>query len=329
MIVLVTGATGFLGGRVAARLLAEGHQVHALHRPGRAAAVPSGAVAVEGDLRNAGDVARALEPAAAVVHCGARVETRGPAQEFEETNVEATRRIVAAATGGRHVVHVSSLSVYDVRRDGDVITEDSPYESGAGDRGLYSQTKLAADRLAMEAAGAGALVTVVRPGVLYGPGRKPPLARQSFAFRSYRFILGSPRYLLPLVHADNVADAIVLALANPAARGRAYTLVDPQIPLHHYLQIYRAAAGARWRPVFVPSAPLLPMAAAAQALFRLARRRSPVTPHQIRRATWSAVYDCSRARDELGWRSRIKLAPGVQQALAAATAAATEEQGNS
>jgi nucleoside-diphosphate-sugar epimerase len=329
MIVLVTGATGFLGGRVAARLLAEGHRVHALHRPGRAAAVPPGAVAVEGDLRNAGDIARAVEPAAAVVHCGARVESGGPTWEFEETNVEATRRILGAATGGRHVIHVSSLSVYDVRRDGDVITEDSPYESGAGDRGLYSQTKLAADRLAMEAAATGAPVTVVRPGVLYGPGRKPPLARQVFALRSFRFILGSPRYLLPLAYGDNVADAIVLALTTPAARGRAYTLVDPQIPLHHYLQIYRAAAGARWRPVFVPAAPLLPVAAAAQAVFRLARRRSPVTPHQIRRATWSAVYDCSRARDELGWRSVIKIAPGLQLSLAATPAPAAEEQGDS
>ena len=317
MTILVTGATGFLGRRVALRLLADGHAVRAFVRPGRAPDLAAVSV-VEGDLRRGDDIDRAALGADAIVHCGARVETSGRREEFEQTNVEATRRVLAAAAG-RPVVHVSSLSVYDVRRDGDGITEDSPYESGAGDRGLYSQTKLAADRLAMAAAAAGAAVTVVRPGVLYGPGRRPPLARQSVAFRSLRFILGSPRYLLPLAHADNVAEAIALALAAPAARGRAYTLVDPQIPLCDYLEIYRSIARARWRPVFVPAAPLLPLAGAAAMLFRALGRRAPVSPHQIRRATWSALFDCSRAREELGWVPRIKLAPGLRESLAPAS----------
>lgn len=313
MIVLVTGASGFLGGRVARRLLADGHQVRALVRPGRHVEIP-GVVEVEGDLCRGEGLEAAVQVAEAVVHCGARVQTSGSWQEFEATNVEATRRVIAAA-GARPVVHVSSLSVYDVRRDGDVITEDSPYESGADERGFYSRSKLEADRLAMEAAGAGAAVTVVRPGVLYGPGRRPPLARQSFAVSRFRLILGHGRYLLPLAHADNVADAIALALAQPRARGRAYTLVDPQIPLNDYLAIYRNVARAGWRPLFVPTRPLLPAVAAAAAIFRVVGRRSPVTVHQIQRATWSARYDCSRARQELGWTSRVSLFEGLRQTV--------------
>jgi 2-alkyl-3-oxoalkanoate reductase len=315
MIVLVTGATGFLGQRVVRRLLSDGHQLRALVRPGRQIELPAAVEVAEGDLRSADDIERVLRGVEAAVHCGARVQTTGARGEFEETNVEATRRIIAAAAD-RPVVHVSSLSVYDVPRDGVVISEDSPYESGAGDRGFYSQTKLAADRVAMEAAAAGAPVIVVRPGVLYGPGRRPPLARQSFAFRSLRLILGKPGYLLPLAHGDNVADAIALALTQPRARGRAYTLVDPQIPLGDYLSLYRSVAKARWKPVFVPTVPLLPAVGVAAALFGVIGRRSPVTRHQIQRATWSARYDCSRARAELGWFSRVSLYEGLCQTVA-------------
>jgi len=315
MIVLVTGAGGFLGGRVARKLLASGQQVRGLVRPGRTLDVP-GAVPIEGDVCSADDLARALEGVDAVVHAAALVRTTGRWEEFEATNVEATRRLLAAATG-RSVVHVSSLSVYAIGRDGETITEDSPYESGAEERGLYSRSKLAADRAAMEAAAAGAAVTVIRPGVLYGSGRRPPLARQSMAVSRFRLILGGGKYLLPLAHVDNVADAIALALTQPLARGRAYTIVDPQIPLSDYLSIYRSTARAGWRPLYVPTGLLMPAASLGAALFRLIGRRSPVTPHQIRRATWSARFDCSRARSELGWKPHVSLAEGLRQSVGA------------
>lgn len=315
MRVLVTGAAGFLGQRTARGLMAAGHEVLAFVRPGRRVDLADAGV-LEGDLDRRPDLERAMAGADAVVHCGARVRTDGAWAQFEATNVDAVRHLVEIAAG-RPLIHVSSLSVYDVRSDGDVVTEESPYETGAGERGFYSRSKLEADRAAMNAAASGAAITVLRPGVLYGPGRRPPLARQSFAAGPLRLILGSPDYLLPLVHVDNVADAIVLALATPGARGRAYTLVDPQVPLRRYVAAYRRAAAATWRPVFVPAALVIPAAGAAAALFRLAGRRPPVTPHQIRRATWSATYDCSRAATELGWRSRIGLEEGLQASLSA------------
>jgi nucleoside-diphosphate-sugar epimerase len=244
MIVLVTGANGLLGKHVVRKLLADGHEVHAFVRPGRGGEL-SGATIVEGDLRNADDIERAMNGVDAVVHSGALVAKSGPRAEFEQTNVEATRHIIDAA-GGRIVVHISSLGVYAVQHEGEMVTEDSPYETGAAERGPYSRTKLDADRLAVAAGASGAPVTVVRPGVLYGPGRRPPLGRQSFAAGPMRFIPGSGDYLMPLAHVDNVADGIALALTG-RRRGRVH-LVDPQIPLRDYLAIYRLTAKASWRP---------------------------------------------------------------------------------
>lgn len=318
MNVLVTGASGFLGQLVVRQLLSGGDSVRAMVRPGRAVAFP-GAETTEGDLRRPEDIDAAVERSEAVVHCGARVQTHGPWDEFEATNVRAVERVIEAAQrgGSRRVIHVSSLSVYGIGGDGAVITEDSAYDEEAADRGSYSRSKLAADRLATAAAASGAPVTVIRPGVLYGPGRKPPLGRQSIALGPLRFILGRPGYLLPLAFGGNVADAISQGLHQERAATGAYTVVDPQVPMREYLSAYRAASGAKWHPVFVPAAVLLPMVRLAGAGYALAGRKPPVSAHQIQRSTWSATFDCTRARTELGWVPRVSLAEGLRLAVGA------------
>src|SRR5262249_28074724 len=150
----------------------DGHEVRAFVRPGRVAELP-GAIVVEGDLRNRGDIERAMTGVDAVVHAGALVAKSGPWPEFEQTNIEATRHIIATAAG-RKDVHVTSLGISAVTREGERVREDTPYERGPADRGPYSRSKLEADRLAVAAGASGDAVTVVRPGVLYGPGRRPP-----------------------------------------------------------------------------------------------------------------------------------------------------------
>ncbi|MBI1814322.1 MAG: NAD-dependent epimerase/dehydratase family protein [Deltaproteobacteria bacterium] len=317
---LVTGAAGFLGRHVVARLLAEGVGVRALVR-NSAATVPAEAERVEVDLGNLDDDA-ALRGAVAgvdwVIHAAARVSTSGTWAEFDAANVSGTARLLhaATATGVKRVVHVSSLSVYAVPANGVTITEDSPYEAGAGERGFYSRSKLIADRLVMQAACGGAAVTLVRPGLLYGPGRRPPLARRAIPLGPLRFILGSPRYLLPMSYVENVADALLSAARAEGASGRAYTVVDANVPQVEYTERYRQAAGEHWRAVYIPAAPLMPMARAAELVFRLIGRSAPLTRHQLRRTTWSAYYDCGRAERELGWRPRVDLAEGLRRAFA-------------
>jgi hypothetical protein len=91
----------------------------------------------------------------------------------------------------------------------------------------------------------GAPLTIVRPGLLYGPGRNPPLARRSVAVGPLRVLLARPGYLLPLSYVDNVADAIALAARVDAAAGRAYTIVDAHAR-QATTRVSPAAAGARW-----------------------------------------------------------------------------------
>jgi nucleoside-diphosphate-sugar epimerase len=238
--------------------------------------------------------------------------------------VRATETLIrcAQAAGLRRIVHVSSLSVYAVPSDDATVTEDSAYDDGAGERGFYARSKLAADQLASAAMRAGAPLTIVRPGLLYGPGRTPPLARRCVALGPLRMLLARRGYLLPLAYVDNVADAIALAARLEAARGRAYTIVDLHARQADYARLFRRVSGGRWVAVYVPLAALRAAASAAERVAGLSGRRAPITRHQVERTVRSATFVTRRAQDELGWRPRVALEEGLRRTFAARRGAA-------
>ena len=312
---LVTGATGFLGAAVVARLRADGVRVRALVRSADAACAAEERCV--GDLRDVEALRRAVDGVDWVVHAGARVSTHGQWSEFEAVNVAGTEALIqqAIAAGVRRFVHVSSLSVYAVPADGAIVSEDSAYDDGAGERGFYARSKLAADQVASRAMQSGAPLTIVRPGLLYGPGRTPPLARRSVALGPLRVLLASPNYLLPLAYVDNVADAIALAAAAPAAAGRAYTIVDVLARQADYARLYRQVSGARWLPVYVPLSALRAAASGAERVATLLGRRAPITRHQVERTLRSATFLTRRAHDELGWQPRVPLEEALRRSF--------------
>ncbi|MEO8604514.1 MAG: NAD-dependent epimerase/dehydratase family protein [bacterium] len=314
---LVTGASGFLGTRIVARLRADGVRVRALVRPGR----PSDAdERIEGDLCDEAVLARAVAGCDWVIHAGARVSTTGAWEEFESTNVRATEAIIrlAVAAGVSRVVHISSLSVYAVPADGATVTEESAYDDGGGERGFYARSKLAADKVARAAMQLGAPVTIIRPGLLYGPGNKPPLARRALALGPVRLLLASRDYLLPLAYVDNVADAIVLAAQSEVARGRAYTIVDVHARQRDYARLYRQVGRQRWLPLYAPLGLLRLALSGAERVAGLAGRKLPISRHQVERTLRSATFVTFRAENELGWHPRVPIDEALGRSFAAA-----------
>ena len=159
-------------------------------------------------------------------------------------------------------------------------------------------------------------MVVLRPGLLYGPGKRPPVARQSFGVAGIKLLLATPHYTLPMAYVDNVADAVLLAVRCDAAVGQAFTVVDDNVRQADYLTLYKAASGERWRSLFLPVGAVAAAALVAERSLRMLRRRSPVTYHQVRRATQSALYDCSRAERVLGWRPKVGVAEGLRRTFA-------------
>jgi nucleoside-diphosphate-sugar epimerase len=198
------------------------------------------------------------------------------------------------------------------------IHESSAYESETQSRGGYSRSKLAADRAALYEAAQGAPVVVLRPGLLYGPGKRPPLARQSFQAGPFKLLLARRNYPLPLSYVDNVADAAVLALRCQQAIGQAFTIVDENARQADYAALYRSIAEESWRPVYLPVNMVALAAWAAERTLALARRRSPVTYHQVKRATDGATFDSTRAQQILGWEPKVGVREGLEAAFKAA-----------
>lgn len=319
---LVTGASGFVGAAVLRRLAGEPqHTARAFIRHGRAKPAQADEV-VEGDLAAPATFAAALEGVDCVIHAGAKVATSGAWQEFEGANVAATRELIAAAerAGVGHFVHVSSLSVYDVPHDHARIDENSPLESGAAERGFYARSKLEADVAAQQAISRGAPVTIVRPGLIFGPGRRVPLARRSVALGPLRLILAARDYLMPMAYVENVADALIAASRTPRSIGRIYTVVDEHVRQDEYAAMVRRAAGASFRTVFVPPGMVRAAVGGIEALAGMVGRAAPITRHQVDRTLRSATFATDRARSELNWSPAVTVAEALEICFRANTA---------
>jgi predicted dehydrogenase/nucleoside-diphosphate-sugar epimerase len=228
--VLITGASGFIGTRVAEVLcLREGWQVRGLvHRPAGAARLSRLPVEmVQGDLRSPADVRRVVAGCDAVVHCAVGTEY-GNRRALRAVTVGGTESLLAAAreAGVSRFVHLSSISIHDPTWPGP-IDEATPVSPALGD--VYGRTKAEAERAVLAAARRGLTAVVLRPGCVYGPHGFTFVVNPLRALAEGRLVLeGSADTPANTVYVDNLVAAIVRALDAPAeaARGEVFTVSD-------------------------------------------------------------------------------------------------------
>jgi nucleoside-diphosphate-sugar epimerase len=315
MRVLVTGASGFIGGHVAARLAGMGHEIVATGRE-RERLTPLASSGCR--LEAANLAADPIDPLArgchAVVHCAARASPWGTRDEFWQDNVVATERLIAAAgrAGVRRFVHVSSPSIYFRHRDQEMITEaftpPAPWPT------CYAETKWTAEERVRAAPELGPVI--LRPRAVFGPGDRAIVPRLLAA--AARGVFPLPRSgvaWVDVTYIDNAVDAIVLALeASAAIERRAFNVTNAEpIQVRDLVTRLFAALGVRARLVAVPRAVAFAAANVSESVARLRRdRREPrLTRYGIGLLSYTQTLSLAAARAELGYSPAVPIDEGL------------------
>ncbi|CAD5991616.1 NAD(P)-dependent oxidoreductase [Agreia sp. COWG] len=318
MRVLVTGASGFLGGAVAAEIASAGHEVRTFQRR------PSGVSGVTdelGSMTRADDLARAVDGVDAVVHLAAKVSLAGDPADFVAVNVEGTRSLIDAMTraGVPRLVFVSSPSV--AHAGSSIVGDDALPADPAHARGDYARTKARAELLALGSDSDRLRVVAVRPHLVWGPGDTQLVERIVERARAGRLpLLDHGVALIDTTYIDNAATAIAQALERvDEVHGNAYVITNGEPrPVVELLAGICAAAGVPAPSWSIPAAVARAAGSAIEAVWRIkpGADEPPMTRFLAEQLSTAHWFDQRRTRRELEWTPAVTLDEGLARLAA-------------
>ena len=331
-LILVTGASGFIGSRVVKRLLDLGFRnIRCFARPAssRLSKIDelregcSNGARVElfpGDLLSKDDCAAAAADVKVIFHLAAGRGEKSFPDAFLNS-VVTTRNLLDACLRQQcleRFVNVSSFAVYSNRNkpSRDVLDETCPVEAHPEVRGeAYAFAKTKQDEILAEyGAKYGLPYVIVRPGYVIGPGKQAITGRVGVdTFGIFLHMGGSNT--IPFTHVDNCADAIVLAGLKPGVDGEIFNIVDDNLPSsRHFLHLYKRNV-RKFKSIYVPHA-------ISHALCNLWERYSIWSEGQLPpafnsskwHANWKKTqYSNEKAKSRLGWTPAMSMSDGLAQ----------------
>jgi nucleoside-diphosphate-sugar epimerase len=319
-LVLVTGASGFIGCHLCAALAARGDSVRALYRraeaPPELAALRGAYEGLELFRADLGDQARTREAVRgvdAVIHAAALASDWGSLRLFMEANYDATVRLLEAARGAgcRDFVYLSSAVVqgFGPHADSD---ERGPYYPL---KHPYQVTKLMTEEYVLAQDAPGFKATAVRPCNVYGPGDRTSTYKMFDAIMGgfFGYIGGGAALTCP-IYVDDLCAGILAALDRDESAGEAILLTDgSKVAWRDYVRVMFAEVGSRRRPASLPK----PLAFAAAWLMTLAARavRSgsapPLTMYRVEQGSRDYHFSNAKARELLGFEPKVFYEEGL------------------
>ena len=320
MKVLVTGATGFLGKHLVQKLVARGDEVCALVWPPSTCSTLQNlsVTMLEGDIQNTALVMQAAKGKDVVFHCAGKVDDWGPRHEFYQVNVEGTRNMLEAsrAAGVKHFIHISSLVVLGIPETTPV-DETMPYSTKFFNP--YMETKFLSEKLVIEYHNKHKLpVTIIRPGILWGPGDTSIFPRlERLASKGLMiFKMGTGNNVLCLSYVHNLVDALLLAadVKNPDCQ--VYHITDEEkITSGVFFAALTKAIGAKQPTIPTPLFILFIVASLFELGAKLLRLSQPPLLTRYGLYMWSCTFitNISKAKKQLGYQQRVFFKEGIQQ----------------
>src|SRR6266705_1698650 len=315
MTTVITGATGFLGSSLVTELLKRQQAVRILTRDEKKARQQFGSAAtiIAGDITDAVQVQQAVDGATAIYHLAGRLyHPSTPTELYRQTHVEGTRILLKACQGQtqlRRIVHVSTTGVYGV-------TGETPAAEDASFVPInpYEATKLEGEQLALKAyREQGLPVTVVRPGLVYGPGDLHLLGFFLSIKKGVFRVIDGGKALLHPIYIDDMTSAFLLCAERPEAIGQSYNIAGEHPVTIRELSTSIAHSLDRELPK--GSIPLW-LAKLASDIFSvipgIKGENAPLTRSRVQFLTRSRVYDISKAKAELSFVPNVGLEIGMK-----------------
>jgi nucleoside-diphosphate-sugar epimerase len=293
----ITGARGFIGQALSARLTADGWDV-------------TGVDLADGDISQPGPWQDAAAGSDVVIHTAAVVSMRGDdPRAVWRVNALGTANALEAArwAGAARFVHLSSVTVFGFAFP-DGVDESYPCEPNGVP---YVDTKIASEALVLRAHAAGEIdCTIIRPGDVYGPGSRPWTLLPLEELKRNRFILPARgRGIFSPVYIDNLVDGIVAAAQSPAAAGGVFTLTDGTgVTTSEFFGHYAKLLNKRLPTLPTPIATRLASLASAAA-----RGRTEVNASSALYLARTGTYSITNARTTFSYTPSITLAEGMSR----------------
>jgi len=317
MEISVTGGTGFVGRHVVAALLDAGASVRLLARdPGRIPAELRGRCRiVVGDLLRADAIPELVAGATHVVHMAAVVGTGAVGIDgYRAVHVTATRQLAEAAAAARvdRFVHVSSVGIY-----GDTGASLASETRAAHPQDPYELSKWEGEEAVREVSSrTGLALVVLRPAGVYGRWDRRLLKLFRGISRGRFVMIGRGTCRYHLVHVEDVAAAVRVALEHPAAVGQDFIIAGPEpVTVSDLIGRISRLAGKDVPRIHVPLAPVLLAARLTAAVCRPLGISPPLYPERVAFFTKQRAYSIEKARALLGFQPAVSLDAGLARTL--------------
>jgi nucleoside-diphosphate-sugar epimerase len=320
MTVLVTGASGFLGGALTRILVERGERVRALVRTTSRLEHLDGLPIeyIVGDLSNRSSTEEAVHGASLIYHCAGLSSDWGSDKEFETANVAGLGNLLAAAQKDEKIerfIHVSTTDVYGYPKQACDETE-APHDVGLP----YNRTKIAGERLVHSASREiGIPATIIRPVTIFGP-RSPSFAIEmgKLLIEGGMPLIGGGRSQAGLIYVDDVAEAMITVANSPATLGQTYNLRDPALMTwRDYVSALAGGLAVREPRFSIPPSLALIAGRAMESAYRAMRLRSRplLTRHAVLLLCRPQDYSVARAETDFGFEPAIGLTQGIDNTI--------------